>query len=99
MDVSFGRKPLRRRRELHVIGPACHDAVPWLHAALETHEVPVARRDLDEAPREPFAANLHEHVRTSGFHQHGGFWRSSQSLATTGVENRRAGLADEELTI
>ena len=52
MDVAFGRQPLGRRRQLHVVGAARDDAIAGLHAALEADEVAVARGDLDEPARE-----------------------------------------------
>ena len=52
VHVSFGRQPLRRRRQLHVVGAARDDALARLDAALDADQVAVARRDLDEAPRE-----------------------------------------------
>src|SRR5439155_164467 len=86
MDASIGNV---------TIDSISSGAIPWPSVRIVT----VACRDLDEAAREPLAADLHEHVRTSGFHQHGGLWCSGQSSTTTGVQNCRTRLTNEQLTI
>ena len=48
-------------------------------------------------PREALAADLHEHVRTAGFHQHRRLRHRRHPFCAGGVEDGRAGLADQQL--
>src|SRR5688500_14409015 len=70
MDVAFGRKPARVRRELHVVRTASHHALTGGEAAAHADRVAVTRRDLDEPADERLAPELHEHKRTRAFRQH-----------------------------
>ena len=42
VNMAFGRKPRRGRRQLHVVRPTNHHALARLHSALDTHEIAVA---------------------------------------------------------
>ena len=97
MHVSFCRQSFGGRRELDFVGAFDHDAIAGLQTVLDGDEVAVARRDLDVTSREPFAADLEEHVGPASFEQNGSLEHCWCAYAVGLEQHRCAGLPDEQL--
>src|SRR5262249_10326193 len=82
-----------------VVRAAYHDALAGLDACLDAHEIAIADGDFHEPPREALAAGVDEDVRATRFHQYRLLGNGGEALTSAGVENGRAGLADEELSV
>jgi len=96
--MSLGRKALRRRCELNLIGAPGDDAISDGNAARNPDLVAVRDGDFNIAPSESFATQLHEHIRPSGLEQHRSPWNGGHSNAVAPKQNGRSGLSDQELT-
>src|SRR6185503_16903211 len=97
VNVAFCGQSFCRRSQLNFVRATVDHAVAWLDTGAHANETRISRSYLDEPPSEPLAANLHEHVRPAGFHQHGLFRHDGDSLRSARVQDRRTGLADKQL--
>ena len=89
VHVAFGRQALGRRCQLDVVGAACRRrGRPASTPLVMPTRSPSRDGDLDEAPGEAFAADLHEHVRASGFHEHRGLRHDGHALRVAACRAR-----------